>query len=60
MNDTKRVGAEDVRFLGAADELQRGIPGARRVTIPNAGHSPQTENPDVWLAALREHLARVR
>jgi pimeloyl-ACP methyl ester carboxylesterase len=54
------VGAEDAPFLGAADTLERGIPGARRVTIPDAAHSPQAENPDAWLAAVREHLMRVR
>ena len=28
------------------------IPGAELVVIPNAGHSPQFENPAAWLAAL--------
>jgi pimeloyl-ACP methyl ester carboxylesterase len=54
------VGAEDEPFLAPADELERGIPGARRVTIEDAAHSPQLENPPAWLAAIRSHLARVR
>lgn len=54
------VGAEDEGFLAAADELAAGIPGARRVTIAGAGHQPQLEAPAAWLAAIREHLARVR
>jgi 2-succinyl-6-hydroxy-2,4-cyclohexadiene-1-carboxylate synthase len=54
------VGAEDAPFLEPADELARGIPGAERVTIPDAAHSPQLENPPAWAAALRAHLARVR
>jgi pimeloyl-ACP methyl ester carboxylesterase len=54
------VGAEDAPFLAAADEMERGIPGAVRVTIPDAAHSPQLENPPAWAAALRAHLARVR
>ncbi len=54
------VGEEDVVFLDPADELTAGIPGARRVTIPNAAHSPQHENADAWFEAIRAHLARVR
>ncbi len=54
------VGAEDAPFLAAADELERGIPAAVRVTIPDAAHSPQLENPAAWSAAIRGHLARVR
>ena len=54
------VGAEDVAFLKPSDELERGIAGAKRVTIPNAAHSPQLENPEAWSAAIQAHLARVR
>jgi 2-succinyl-6-hydroxy-2,4-cyclohexadiene-1-carboxylate synthase len=54
------VGAEDAPFLGPADELERGIAGAQRVTIEGAAHSPQLENPPAWSAAIRAHLARVR
>lgn len=34
------------------------IPGSTRCVIPDAGHSPQDENPGPWLAALHTHLAR--
>ena len=54
------VGAEDKPFLEPSDELERGIRGAARVTIPDAAHSPQLENPPAWAAAIRAHLARVR
>ncbi len=54
------VGAEDLPFLAPADELTRGIQGALRVTIENAAHSPQLENPAEWAAAIRAHLARAR
>ncbi len=54
------VGAEDRPFLGPADELERGIRGAERVTIDDAAHSPQLENPPAWSAAIRAHLARAR
>ena len=35
------------------------IPGAELVIVPDAGHSPQFENPDVWLDAIRKFLASV-
>lgn len=54
------VGEGDANFLSAADELAAGIPGARRADIAAAGHQPQLESPGAWLAALRDHLARVR
>jgi 2-succinyl-6-hydroxy-2,4-cyclohexadiene-1-carboxylate synthase len=54
------VGAEDAPFLAPADELERGIAGAERVTIERAAHSPQLENAAAWSAAIRAHLARVR
>jgi len=50
------VGAEDLAFLKPSDELEQGIRGARRVTIPDAVHSPQLENAPAWLAAIRAHL----
>jgi pimeloyl-ACP methyl ester carboxylesterase len=54
------VGSGDTGFLAAADELVRDIPDARLARIPEAGHQPQLENPAAWLAALGDHLARVR
>lgn len=57
---TVLVGGEDTSFLAAADELAAGIPGARLITIPDAAHSPQIENPTAWMAAIAAHLARVR
>jgi pimeloyl-ACP methyl ester carboxylesterase len=54
------VGEQDIGFLAPADELTRGIRGARKVIIPNAAHSPQIENPNEWIAAIRDHLTRVR
>ena len=57
---TVLVGAEDLPFLGPSDQLEQGIPGARRVTIPDAAHSPQLENAPAWLDAVRTHLAWAR
>jgi pimeloyl-ACP methyl ester carboxylesterase len=35
------------------------IPGAELVVIPEAGHSPQFEQPDAWYAALVGFLSSV-
>jgi pimeloyl-ACP methyl ester carboxylesterase len=52
---TVLVGSDDRKFLRGAEALAAGIPGARLVTIPDAGHHPHMENPAAWLAAMREH-----
>jgi pimeloyl-ACP methyl ester carboxylesterase len=57
---TVLVGSDDVEFLRGADAMERGIRGALRITIPDAGHHPHMENPAAWSAAVREHLARAR
>ncbi len=54
------VGEEDALFVPAAQELAAGLPGAKLVTIPNAAHSPQLENPEAWRAAIVAHLRAVR
>ncbi len=51
------VGARDRGLRAAADQLATGIAGADLVVIPNAGHSPQTDNPDAWTTAVLDHLA---
>lgn len=53
------VGAEDTPFLPGSHAMAGTIPGAELVVIPDAGHSPQFENGDVWLAELRRFLASV-
>jgi pimeloyl-ACP methyl ester carboxylesterase len=40
--------------------MAKAIPGARHVVIPDAAHSPQVENREAWLAAIRAHLAWAR
>jgi 3-oxoadipate enol-lactonase len=49
-----RMVAEGSRWL--ADN----VPGAVFETIPEAGHSPQFERPDLFNAALRRHFARAK
>jgi pimeloyl-ACP methyl ester carboxylesterase len=57
---TVLVGEQDIPFLESSEELARGIPGAIRITIPAAAHSPQLENRVPWLRAVRDHLVRAR
>jgi pimeloyl-ACP methyl ester carboxylesterase len=53
------VGEQDTPFLKAADVMKTAIPAAEVVVVPDAGHSPQFENPDAWIEALSKFLARV-
>jgi 3-oxoadipate enol-lactonase len=50
------VGEQDLPFLGVSVEMAERIPGAELVVIPDAGHSPQFENADAWIAAVRGFL----
>jgi pimeloyl-ACP methyl ester carboxylesterase len=43
-------------FLRPMDDIVRTVPGARLVVVPDAGHSPQFENPPAWIAAMLEFL----
>ena len=52
------VGENDTGLRGSADVMAAGIPGARLVVIPEAGHSPQEDRTELWLEAVREHLVR--
>jgi pimeloyl-ACP methyl ester carboxylesterase len=46
-------GAEDgLATLKQADALQKWIPKARLITIDNAGHMPQVEKPEEFVAAM--------
>jgi pimeloyl-ACP methyl ester carboxylesterase len=52
-------GEEDQVFpLPAGEELQRTIKGSALVRIPNAGHIPQWERPDLANRAMIEFLRR--
>lgn len=54
------VGEQDVPLLETSKELARGIPGAHCIIIPDAAHSPQLENREPWLRAVKDHLTRAR
>lgn len=51
------AGDEDAPFLPAARRMAATIPDARLEVIPDAGHSPQFENPRAWWEALTGFLA---
>jgi 3-oxoadipate enol-lactonase len=53
------VGAEDTPFVAASNAMVSAIDGAQLVVIPDAGHSPQFENPEAWMDALSRFLASV-
>lgn len=46
------VGEQDTPFTGVSAQMAATIPDARLVVIPDAGHSPQFENPAVWFDAV--------
>jgi pimeloyl-ACP methyl ester carboxylesterase len=53
------VGEQDEAFVASCRRMAATIPGAELVVVPDAGHSPQFENPGVWLDALQRFLAGV-
>jgi pimeloyl-ACP methyl ester carboxylesterase len=53
------VGVQDKPFAAVSEAMAEVIADARCEVIPDAGHSPQFENPPVWLATLRGFLAEV-
>jgi pimeloyl-ACP methyl ester carboxylesterase len=45
-------------LVKAAKEMARLIPGATLEVIPESGHAPQFERPELFNAAVRKHLQR--
>jgi pimeloyl-ACP methyl ester carboxylesterase len=46
------VGADDVRFLAAADTMAAKIPGATKVVLPHAGHMANLDQPEAFNEAI--------
>jgi 2-succinyl-6-hydroxy-2,4-cyclohexadiene-1-carboxylate synthase len=46
------VGEQDTPFLASSRAMAEVIPEARLVVVPDAGHSPQFENPTLWFASV--------
>ena len=53
------VGSQDTTFVRPSEEMADAIDGAQLEIIPDAGHSPQFENPGAWIEALSRFLASV-
>jgi pimeloyl-ACP methyl ester carboxylesterase len=51
------VGSEDEPFVIASHAMADAIAGTQLVIIPDAGHSPQFENPEAWIRALSGFLS---
>jgi pimeloyl-ACP methyl ester carboxylesterase len=50
------VGEEDATFVAPSRAMAAAIPGAELAVIPDAGHSPQFENPHAWRKVVVEFL----
>jgi len=53
------VGADDTHFLAAADYMAGKIPGAVRVTIPDAGHASNLHQPALFNRAVMAFLGEL-
>ena len=53
------VGEQDQAFLPDSFALADAIPSAELVVVPDAGHSPQFENPPAYQAAMEQVLAGI-
>jgi 3-oxoadipate enol-lactonase len=53
------VGEQDTPFLDDSKRMADAISGATLAVIPDAGHSPQFENPDGWYEAVSGFLAAI-
>ena len=54
------VGELDAEFRATSAEMAEAMPNATLEVIPDAGHSPQFENPDAWWKAMAGFLQRVK
>jgi pimeloyl-ACP methyl ester carboxylesterase len=52
------VGEQDERFVDDANRIATMVPDAALVVVPDAGHSPQFENPEPWFEAVDGFLRR--
>ena len=53
------VGEQDAPFLGSAQRMAGVLPQSTLAVIPDAGHSPQFENPDAWWQTVSSFLESI-
>jgi len=53
------VGSKDEAYFAASDYMTSKIPAATKVVIPDAGHAPNIDQPEVFNKAVLEFLGRV-
>ena len=53
------VGVQDDAMLAPSHAMADAIESAQLAVVPDAGHSPQFENPAAWIEALTRFLASV-
>lgn len=54
------VGELDTEFRATSAAMAEAMPNATLEVIPDAGHSPQFENPDAWWKAMAGFLQRLK
>jgi pimeloyl-ACP methyl ester carboxylesterase len=52
------VGEQDQPFIGPSKRMAEAL-DAELVVVPDAGHSPQFENPDAWWTAVSDFLSKL-
>jgi pimeloyl-ACP methyl ester carboxylesterase len=52
------VGADDSRFIAAADYMAKTIADSEKVVIPDAGHAANIDQPAAFNAAVVDYLSR--
>ena len=53
------VGDRDDPFIEPARQMHAGIPGSELVVVPECGHSPQIEFPEIFNRTLLDFFGRV-
>jgi len=51
------VGAQDTNFVAGSEYMAAKMPNARLIVIPDAGHAPNIDRPDVFDRRVQEFLA---
>ena len=54
------VGAQDKGLLAPSERLAAVLPRVTYRCLPDAGHSPQFENPEAWWAAMSDFLTPLK